>query len=385
VGDAPGSEAHHFMLHREELETAKEEMQSINEELQTVNNELHGKNDQLTGTNSDLQNLLDSTQIATIFLDEAMHIRNFTPAAMDLFPLRDNDRGRALTEIVTFLTYAELRNDVTKVLRTLAAVEREVSLKDETASFIMRIRPYRTIKNLITGVVITFVDITESKRHRDHVESLMQEMAHRTRNLFTVIQAMARLTVRHSADLKDFEARFGDRILGLSQSNDLLMKQDWHGVRLVELIEAQLAPFVGSNERHLELDGPDALLAAPAVQVIGLALHELATNATKYGALSVRDGKIAVGWGFHEGGMAPDSFRLTWQERGGPAVKPPKRKGFGSFVMEQMVKREIDATVKTSFTPEGILWTFEMPADYATRVETNGANARTPRQEEKAP
>jgi two-component system CheB/CheR fusion protein len=266
----------------EELETSKEELQSINEELQTINSELHGKNDQLAVTNSDMQNLLDSTQIATIFLDEQMRVRNF-PAAMELFPLREIDRGRALTEIVTLLTYDELRADINKVLRTLGTVERELTLKDESASFTMRIRPYRTVKNVITGVVITFVDITESKRHHDHVESPMNEMAHRTHNLFAVIQAMARLTVRHSTDLKDFETRFADRILGLSHSNDLLMKQDWHGVRLVELIEGQLAPFIGSKDQHLELNGPDVFLAAKAVQVIGLALHE-------------RKGRCAVGF-----------------------------------------------------------------------------------------
>jgi two-component system CheB/CheR fusion protein len=369
----------------EELETAKEEMQSINEELQTVNSELHGKNDQLVVTNNDMQNLLDSTKIATIFLDEQIRIRNFTPAAMEIFPLRDNDRGRALTEIVTLLSYDQLRFDVSKVLRSLATVERELTLKDESASFMMRIRPYRTLKNLITGVVITFVDITESKRNREHVESLMGEMAHRTRNLFAVIQSMARLTVRHSADLKDFEARFSDRILGLSHSNDLLMKQDWHGVRLDTLIKAQLAPFVGSNEQQLETNGPAVFLAAEAVQIIGLALHELATNATKYGALSASEGKVAVGWTFHEGGVMPDSFHLSWQERGGPTANPPKRKGFGSFVMEQMVKREIDATVKTSFAPEGILWTFDMPATYAVRIEANGSIDRTLEQDEKAP
>jgi two-component system, chemotaxis family, CheB/CheR fusion protein len=369
----------------EELETSKEEMQSINEELLTVNNELHGKNDQLVVVNSDMQNLLDSTQIATIFLDERMRIRNFTPAAMELFPLRDNDRGRALTEIVTLLTYDELRNDVTKVLRTLAVVERELALKDETAFFTMRIRAYRTIKNAITGVVITFVDITEAKRHQDHVESLMGEMSHRTRNLFAVIQAMARLTIRHSADLQDFEARFGDRILGLSQSNDLLVKQDWHGVRLSQLIEAQLAPFIVPKGQQLELNGPDVFLAAEVVQIIGLALHELATNATKHGALSVPEGKIALSWSFHEGGIAPDYFHLTWQERNGPAVEPPKRKGFGNFVMEQMVKREIDATVKTSFAPGGIVWTLDMPATYAVRFQPNGSIAQMPGQDAKVP
>jgi two-component system, chemotaxis family, CheB/CheR fusion protein len=239
----------------------------------------------------------------------------------------------------------------------------------------MRIRPYRTVKNVISGVVITFVDITESKRHRDHVESLMQEMAHRTRNLFSVIQAMARLTVRHSSDLKDFEARFGDRILGLSHSNDLLMKQSWHGVRLFRLVEAQLAPFIASNEKLLEFNGPDVFLAPEAVQIIGLALHELATNATKHGALSIPEGKIAISWSFHAGGVAPDSFRLTWQERDGPAVKSPKRRGFGSFVMEQMVKREIDAAVVVRFAPEGIIWTLDMPASHVARLDIDGSYA----------
>lgn len=116
----------------------------------------------------------------------------------------------------------------------------------------------------------------------------------------------------------------------------------------------------------------------------GLALHELATNASKYGALSVPGGKVAIRWSFHEGGMAPDSFSLTWQEHDGPAVKPLKRKGFGTFVLEQMVKREMDATVKTNFAPDGIVWTLDMPAGYAVRVEENGSNARTLGQDEKA-
>jgi two-component system, chemotaxis family, CheB/CheR fusion protein len=294
---------------------------------------------------------------------------------MDLFPLRDSDRGRAITEIVTLLTYDELYNDVRKVLRTLATAERDVMLKDETASFMMRIRPYRTIKNLINGVVITFVDITESKLHHVHVETLMREMAHRTRNLFSVVQSMARLTLRHSTDLKDFEDRFSNRILGLSHSNDLLMKQDWHGVRLIELIKTQLAPFVGSDEQDIALNGPEVFLASKAVQVLGLALHELATNATKYGALSTPGGKIALSWSLHEGGVAPDAFRLTWRERGGPAVKPSERKGFGSFVMEQMVKREIDAAVVVRFAPEGIIWTLDMPASHVARLDIDGSYA----------
>ena len=99
----------------EELETAKEEMQSINEELQTVNGELASKNDLLTRLNSDLQNLLDSTRIATVFLDDDLRIRHFTPALTGLFPLRDSDRGRPITEIVNLLTYDDLKRDVAEV------------------------------------------------------------------------------------------------------------------------------------------------------------------------------------------------------------------------------------------------------------------------------
>lgn len=356
-----------FQSTNEELETSKEEMQSVNEELQTVNNELQGKNEQLTHVNSDLQNLLDSTQIATIFLGDDLRIRNFTPAAMDLFPLRDSDRGRALTEIVTRLTYDELWDDVRNVQRTLSAVEREVSLKDDSATFIMRIRPYRTIKNLITGVVITFSDITGRKRQEDHVQALMQEMAHRTNNLFAVIQAMARQTVKHSADLTDFDARFGNRIRGLSHSNDLLIKQDWGGVRLEELVHAQLAPFIEEDQERLEMNGPPVAVTREAVQTLGLALHELATNSSKYGALSVPEGKIVLQWKFYEDIPEPECFRVIWREHGGPTVKPPMRKGFGSFVLGKMMKQGLNANVNIDFAPAGVIWTLSMPASYAAR------------------
>ncbi|HEY6645143.1 chemotaxis protein CheB [Povalibacter sp.] len=149
----------------EELETAKEEMQSVNEELQTINAEMVSKNDQLTHLNSDLKNLLDSTQIPTIFLDSSLHIQRFTPAMTDLFHLREGDRGRPITDLAARMNYSELSQDVDKVLRTLAVVEREVSILERHLFFLMRIRPYRTVDNKVDGVVITFVDITERKHN----------------------------------------------------------------------------------------------------------------------------------------------------------------------------------------------------------------------------
>jgi len=108
--------------------------------------------------------------------------------------------------------------------------------------------------------------------------------------------------------------------------------------------------------------GPEIRLAPGAVQTIGLVLHELATNAAKYGALSVPGGKIKLNWSFGDESSAPQSFRMEWIERGGPPVKPSTRKGFGRFVTDQMVTRALNATVATDLAPEGLRWTLQMPA-----------------------
>src|SRR3546814_356087 len=137
-----------FQSTNEELETSKEEQQSVNEELQTVNAELNSKNEALGRANSDLLNLFESTQIATLFLDNDLRIKSFTPAMTDIFHLRDGDRGRPITEIVARLTYGDLKRDVKKVLRTLSVIEQEVRIPHDGATFIMRIRPYRTVDNV---------------------------------------------------------------------------------------------------------------------------------------------------------------------------------------------------------------------------------------------
>ena len=145
----------------EELETAKEEMQSINEELQTLNAELNSKNQGLLQLNSDLQNLMDNTEIAIVFLDQDLRIKNFTPAIANIFPLREGDRGRPLMQIVSNLIDFDVAGDLDNVRRTLTTVEREVKIKqvDTISTWLMRCRPYRTVDSRVDGVVVTFVDI----------------------------------------------------------------------------------------------------------------------------------------------------------------------------------------------------------------------------------
>ena len=146
----------------EELTTSKEEMQSMNEELQTVNAELQSKVDELSSTSNDMKNLLNSTDIATVFLDSALHIRRFTTQATRVFKLIPSDIGRPLSDIVSPLQYSGLSADAEEVLRTLAFSEKEIATGDGRW-FMVRIMPYRTFDNVIDGVVITFADISAAK------------------------------------------------------------------------------------------------------------------------------------------------------------------------------------------------------------------------------
>jgi two-component system CheB/CheR fusion protein len=150
----------------EELETSKEEMQSINEELQTVNAELHSKNDLLRRLNSDLQNLMDSTQIATLFLDAQLRVTGFTTGLGAVFHLRASDRGRPITEIAARIAYPDLEADVSQVLRSLEPIERVLRGLTGSATYLLRMRPYRSVDNVIDGVVLTFFDITEREVHQ---------------------------------------------------------------------------------------------------------------------------------------------------------------------------------------------------------------------------
>jgi two-component system CheB/CheR fusion protein len=147
----------------EELTTSKEEMQSLNEELQTVNTELQARVDDLSTANSDMRNLLNSTEIATVFLDNALRVRRFTTQAAGIIKLIPGDVGRPVTDLTSTLRYPELTHDAREVLRKLGSMEKTVSASDGRF-FCVRILPYRTLDNRIDGVVITFTDITAAKR-----------------------------------------------------------------------------------------------------------------------------------------------------------------------------------------------------------------------------
>ncbi|MFT4720340.1 MAG: PAS domain S-box-containing protein [Candidatus Azotimanducaceae bacterium] len=157
----------------EELTTSKEEMQSLNEELQTVNTELQSKVEDLSWVNNDMENLLNSTEIATVFLNDSLHVRRFTDHATHLFKLIPSDVGRPLSDITTNLDYAGLQADAREVLRTLVFIEKQVSTKDGRW-FKVRIMPYRTMDNVIDGVVITFLEVSSARLAENELFSSRQ-------------------------------------------------------------------------------------------------------------------------------------------------------------------------------------------------------------------
>ena len=342
----------------EELETSKEEMQSINEELQTINTEMQHKNETLTRVNSDLKNLLDSTEIATIFLDSDLRIKSFTPGMADIFQLRDGDRGRPVTDFATALNYSRLANDARTVLRKLSIVEREVQLEDSRMTFLMRIRPYRTVDNKIDGVVVTFVDISERRRASDQRTVLLQELNHRVKNSLATVQSIASQTFRYTDTREAFQQTFEARLMALAKTHDLLTMNDWETASLNELLLAELEPYGGNESSRFAIDGKDVQLASPVALALGLVFHELATNAVKYGALSVSSGRVEIGWKIADGG-----HRLHWHwiETGGPPVKEPTRRGVGTRVIERGLMHEFGGEARIDFDPSGVKCLIDLP------------------------
>jgi two-component sensor histidine kinase len=181
--------------------------------------------------------------------------------------------------------------------------------------------------------------------------------------MLNLVDAIARQTAAKSPE--DFVERFSQRIKALSANQDLLVRNEWKGADVDDLVHGQLAHFADLIGSRIAVQGPKLRLKAMSSQAIGLALHELATNAGKYGALSTDRGRADICWG--AGG---DTFTMNWTERDGPSVSAPERRGFGTTVMETMAERSLGGRVNVGYAPSGLTWRLTCPA----------ANALEPRE-----
>lgn len=206
-----------------------------------------------------------------------------------------------------------------------------------------------------------------------HVRLIMRELSHRTKNLLAIVLAIARQTSRTTNNFQEFEERFNARIQALADAHDLLVEQQWTGAALDDLIRAQLSAF--GTERVVP-KGDRIILRAEAVQNVALAIHELATNAVKYGALSVPEGRVFIEWEFQGDDPEKRGVRLVWRETGGPPVHEPERKGFGRFVLERVTVNALGSG-GTEFRPSGLVWTCNITADHlAPAPPGRGARSR---------
>jgi two-component sensor histidine kinase len=216
------------------------------------------------------------------------------------------------------------------------------------------VSPIRDAEGRTIGCSKVIRDITERKQIERRLHLLMREANHRIKNMLTLVQAIARQTAAREPE--NFMERFNERILALAANQDLLVRTEWQGVGVDELVRAQLAHFADVGSR-IAVHGQKLRLNAAAAQAIGLALHELSTNAGKYGALSTDRGRVDIGWGTDR-----DIFTMSWTEHDGPPVSAPKRRGFGTAVMEVMAARSIGGEVQLDYAPSGLMWRLTCPA-----------------------
>jgi PAS domain S-box-containing protein len=207
-------------------------------------------------------------------------------------------------------------------------------------------------------------DVTDQKAHDEQIQLLMREVNHRSKNMLSLVQAIARRTAAREPE--DFIGCFTERIQALAANQDLLIRNEWKGVDVEDLVRAQLAYFADLVGSRIAMHGAKLRLNAAAAQAIGLALHELATNAGKYGALSADPGHVDVGWR-----VDGDIFAMSWTERNGPTVSPPARRGFGSTVVDSMAKRTVEGEVQLDYDPSGLTWRLTCPAANALELSGN--------------
>ena len=221
---------------------------------------------------------------------------------------------------------------------------------DERRMILMRAAPLRNSAGELQGAVAAAADVTERHHHENHLKLLVNELNHRVKNTLAIVQSIATLT------LKDVDpvvrAAFEQRLLTLSAAHGLLTDESWDGAHLDAVARASLR---AAHER-VGFEGEDLRLKPKSAVALSMALHELGTNALKYGALSVEQGSVAVRWS-----TSGDRFRLRWEERGGPPVSPPTHRGFGSRMIERGLAAELRGEARIDWRPEGVVCTIDAP------------------------
>lgn len=229
-----------------------------------------------------------------------------------------------------------------------------------TRIFLSTKTPMRNRLGDVVGLVGVSTDITDRKRAEERQAMMVRELHHRVKNSLATVQAIANSTARTATDIDSFREAFNQRVISLARTHTLLAENSWGVIPLRELLVAELEPYRGGDEMRVAMNGPDVALPSDVALSLGMAVHELTTNAVKYGALSSSSGFVAVDWRVETTGESRQ-LRLSWVERGGPTVAPPSRQGFGSRLLRHMLGGQFNGKVDMSFEPEGLRFSVAIP------------------------
>lgn len=224
----------------------------------------------------------------------------------------------------------------------------------------------------LRGFLEILRDRTEARQEEERRALLLRELGHRVKNTLATVQSLAAQALRHSETPAAFRESFEARLLALARAHDLLGRRGWKGAGLRDVVERTLAPYGGSGgEARITAAGPPVRLTPNAAVAVNLAFHELATNAAKHGALSApggSGGRVEVAWALERVARGkPPAVEILWRERGGPPVRPPGRRGFGSRLIERGLAAEFGAEVRLDFAPEGVECRIRLPLPAAPR------------------
>jgi two-component sensor histidine kinase/CHASE3 domain sensor protein len=315
----------------------------------------------LQEANERFQLALDSSHVTVFSQDRALVYSWISQSFRDVVP--EQIVGHTDADFLPAAPAAELERLKRGVITTgdPARAEIRIDFPPETLWQDVTLLASTGADGSVTGLIGAAVDISERKQFESHVRLLMREVTHRSKNLLAVIQALMRQTASHAGSVDDFTRRFSNRLDSLAGTYDLLIKEGWRGTTMEALVRSQLAHYTDRQSSQIDIEGVALRLPPDATQNIGMALHELATNAAKYGALSAPAGRVRVHWQVQPDAQGVLSCSISWRESGGPPVTPPRRRGFGQLLIERIVARSVGGTVALAYNPTGVEWTLDFP------------------------
>ena len=324
--------------------------------------------------------IIDSSFDAIVSKDLNSIIRTWNHAAEQLFGYTADE---AIGQSILMLIPDHLKDQEEGIIARIRSGERVETFetirrrKDGTLVAVsLTVSPIRNADGEITGASKIARDITAAKESERRIKMLLREVNHRVKNQFAVILSMVRETLKRSTDPQEFEAQIRERIMALSRSHDLLVEAEWAGTSLFDLVQEHLKPF--GHEDQIVLNGPLVALQPNAVQYLGIALHELATNSAKYGALSRGAGKINVTWQVTRNAAGEREFSLVWEETSVPARRPQtssSKGGFGAGVLKRVAPQALAGRSVLDLKPGNVRWSLTAPYNQAVVLPVTAEEA----------